>query len=223
MKLTATALCFAAFCLTAYGQSPTITSVTVPGTNCVYVVGAIDAKPCSIGAGMAIVISGQNFGDAAESVSTCDCPDTAIERWTSSRIIVMANIVNPGSAIAVEHAGGGWSNSVPYTALAPVITRIDVGTCTYYPNISRKLCAITPGVQVTIHGRFFGYPAGQVSLCDCGSEPTIDSWNPNWKTNPHPYGNTVVVSAIEVVCGSSVTVQSGGMWSNPVPYTTCGN
>jgi len=208
-------------CASVYGQSPTITSITVPSTKCVYVVGAADAKPCSIGPGMGFVISGQNFGDAAESVSVCDCVDATIERWTSTRIVVMPNVVNPSSLIRVERAGGYWSNSVPYVALAPVISRIDVGTCTYYPNISRKLCAITPGAQVTIHGRFFGSAPGQVSLCDCANNAAVDSWNPNWATDPTPYRNTIVVTAVEVVCGSSVAVESGGMWSNPVPYTTC--
>jgi len=170
---------------------------------------------------MGVVISGQNFGDSAESVSACDCVDTTIERWTPTRIVVMINIVNPQSVIMVEHAGGVWSNSVPYIALAPVISRIDVGPCTYYPNISRKLCAITPGTQVTIHGRFFGSAPGQVSLCDCDSNATVESWNPNWATNPGPYDNTIVVTAVQVVCGSGIVVESGGMWSNPVPCTTC--
>jgi hypothetical protein len=204
---------FTAFCA-AHGQTPVITGIHV-SNGC-------SSSPCPVGPGMTVILTGQNFGTAAGGVALCDCPFATTVRWAPTRIQVTVDEVTPDSTISLETPGGVWSNTLPYMALAPVITRIDVGDCSYVPNESRKLCVINPGAQVTIHGSYFGRYAGQVGTCDC-ADATIDSWNPNWVTNPTTGNNTIVVTPVDELCGSSIVVQAGGMWSNPVPYTTCAN
>jgi hypothetical protein len=203
----------------AYGQAPTITSIQVESTGCEFTAGSL-GQPCSIGPGMLLHIFGQNFGQAGGGVALCNCPDTTIVGWTPTRIAVTVDEVTTPSSIQVETYGGGYSNSVPYVALPPVITGIAVGECRFTPNVSKRQCAITPGTTVTILGSYFGRYADQVATCDCAS-PTIVSWDPNWTTDPQQFNNTIVITAVDAVCGSSVMVEAGGMWSNPVPYTTC--
>jgi hypothetical protein len=207
--------------IAAIGQTPTIASVRVAETGCVYNVGA-NSAPCSIGPGMTLTINGNNFGQEAGGVGLCDCNFSTAVRWKPTRVIVTVDWVAPKSAIALETPGGAWSNTVPYIALPPVITRVDVGSCSYVPNESRKQCVLTTGAQVTIHGRYFGKGIGEVATCDCKDNATIDSWNADWSTHPSPAGNTIVVTAIEAICGSTIVVRANEMWSNAVPYTTCG-
>jgi hypothetical protein len=205
----------------ALGQTPApvITSIHVDNT-CDFSV-SDSQTPCPIGPGMTLIITGENFGGDG-NVGLCDCPTTTVERWTPTGIIAMVDMVTPASAIMVETAGGAFSNAVPYTAIAPVIRRIDAGKCTYIPGVTRHLCQITPGTQFTIVGDFFGrFVGGQVATCDCANA-TVDIWNPDWLVNPHTQNNRIVATAVDAECGSSVVVQAGGMWSNPVPYTTCG-
>jgi hypothetical protein len=206
----------------AVGQTPTITSIQVQNTGCTFTAGST-SQPCFVGPGMVLVLTGQNFGQAAGGVSLCDCPFATIIRWTPTRISATLDEVVLQGNIMIEAASGASSNSIPYAGLAPVIGRIEVNGCSFVPNVSTKQCVITPGAQVTVYGSYFGRYAGQVSLCDCESNATIDSWNPNWVTDPQLHGNTIVVTAVDAVCGASLMVQAGGMWSNPVPYTTCGS
>lgn len=226
------ALYLASFCVfsaavSAQAQAPIITSIHVEG--CAYP--NLTMTPCPIGPGMTITIKGQNFTSGG-NINLCDCPNSTVERWTSTEVVAMVDIVDSRvfalrgvllrSAVWLETAGGADSNTVPYKALAPVITRIEVGTCSYTPNQTRNLCPINPGTQFTIVGKYFGRYAVQVATCDCASA-TINSWNPNWLTAPATSANTIVATAVDAVCGSSIAVQAGGVWSNPVPYTTCGN
>jgi hypothetical protein len=226
VKLIFVLVVSAVFCWAAAlaaGQTPTITSIQVVSTGCEFTAGLppnAPNTPCSIGPGMVLQVIGQNFGQRAFGVGLCDCPDATIIRWTPTEISVTVDEVTPQSVIQVEAYGGDYSNTVPYVALAPVITRIEVGTCSFTPNVSRKQCAITPGTTVTIHGNYFGRYAGQVATCDCAGA-TIDTWNPNWTSNPRQFDNTIVITALQAICGSAVLVEAGYMWSNPVPYTTC--
>jgi len=220
IRFAVATLCLAA--AVAAGQTPTITGIQVQNTGCTFTAGSM-GQPCVVGPGMLLVINGQNFGQAAGGVSLCDCPFTTTNRWTPTRISVTVDEVVLQGNIMIEAATGAYSNSVLYAGLAPVITRIEVNGCSFVPNVSRKQCVITPGAQVTVYGSYFGRYAGQVSLCDCQSNATIDSWNPNWVTDPQLHGNIIVVTAVDAVCGGSVEVQASGMWSNPVPYTTCGS
>ncbi len=206
----------------AAGQTPTITSIEVQDTGCTITAGST-SQPCNLGPGMVLILNGQNFGQAAGGVDLCDCPFATTIRWTPTRISATVDRVVLSGNISVEAASGVFSNSIPYAGLAPIITRIEVNGCTFVANVSKQQCVITPGAQVTVRGSYFGRYAGQVSLCDCQSAATIDSWNPNWVTDPTPHSNTIVVTAVDAVCGASVVVQAGGMWSNPVPYTTCGS
>ncbi len=222
-----------AACILAFGQSsevslpaapsPAITSFTVADreTTCAYTVG-ISTTPCAIGPGMFLIITGSNFGAAAGGVSLCDCPFFSLRRWSPVEISGIVDSVAPGSSLALELPGGGWSNAIPYTALAPVITRIDVGTCSYVPNQSRHQFVVVPGTQITIHGRYFGPGTGQVATCDCANA-TIESWDPDWTAKPSPANNIVVVTAVQAICGSMIGLQANTMWSNLVPYTTCGS
>jgi hypothetical protein len=202
---------------TASAQMASITSILVQTTGCVM---APTLKPCDVGPGMTLEISGDNFGADAGNVSLCDCPNTQITYWTPTRIDVTVDEVTPKSIIIVETKGGDYSNGLAYTALPPVIQQIDVGTCSYVPNWSRKQCAITAGTRVTIRGSYFGRYAGEVGTCDCANA-IVESWDPNWLTDPSTSDNTIVITAVDAVCGSSITVEVGGMTSNPVPYTTC--
>jgi hypothetical protein len=138
-------------------------------------------------------------------------------------VVVTVNAATPNTSLMLETVGGAFSNGVPYNALAPLITSIVVGTCTYVPNQSPFLCMITPGTQVTINGSYFGPPTGggSVITCDCGVPPTTISWNPNWSTSPSPYNNQIVITANQAVCGSTVAILFDTMWSNYVPYTAC--
>ncbi|MGA9977244.1 MAG: hypothetical protein WBQ08_01210 [Candidatus Sulfotelmatobacter sp.] len=123
------------------------------------------------------------------------------------------------------------SGVAPYTALAAQITKVVVGSgsssCTYIPDQSPLQCVITAGTQFTIYGNYFG--AGpitsgpQVSLCDC-SNPTINSWDPGWTSNPSATGNVITATAVDAECGNSIVVYAEAaatLPSNPVPYTTC--
>jgi len=207
----------------SFGQSPQIASFTVTDhqTTCTYVVG-VTTTPCSIGSGMFLTISGSNFGTLPEGVSLCDCPFTTLRRWSDTEISSIVNSVAPLQSVSVELPTGAWSNAVPYTALAPIITRIEVGTCIYQEGQSKRQCVVVPGAQITIRGKYFGPGIGQVGTCDCAGA-TIDSWNPDWSFNPSPTDNTVVATAVTAICGSFITLQANTMWSNPVPYTTCGS
>jgi hypothetical protein len=209
-------------CLTAPfadAQGPTITSIQLDGNGCEFSAGST-GQPCSIGPGMVLQVYGQNFGPAGGGVGLCDCPDSTTLRWTDTHITVTVDTVTPQSVIKVETQGGGYSNTVPYVALAPVITGIQVGTCRYIPNVTHQQCAVTAGASVTILGNYFGRYPEQVATCNC-TAATIDSWNPNWLTDPKQFDNAIVITPVDAVCGSSIVVQAGSMWSNPVPYTTC--
>ena len=203
----------------AEGQAPIITNIQIAGGGCAFTAGS-DAPPCSIGPGMVLEVFGQNFSETPFGVGLCDCPNATILRWTPTKITVTVDEVNPESVIRVENWGGAYSNAIPYVALPPVITAIEVGQCTFVPNKSRNLCDITPGTQVTIHGNYFGRYPGQVATCDCPAA-TINSWNPDWATDPKQFNNTIVATAVEAAPGDSVLVDAGYVWSNAVPYTTC--
>jgi hypothetical protein len=203
----------------AGAQAPTITSIQLDGNGCQFSAGST-AQPCNIGPGMVLTVNGQNFGPAGGGVGLCDCPDSTTIRWTPTQITVTVDVVGPHSVIQVENQGGYYSNTVPYVALAPVITGIEVGACHYTPNVSHEQCAVTVGASVTIEGNYFGRYPGQVSTCEC-TAASIDSWNPNWLTNPRQFDNAIMMTPVEAVCGSSIVVEADGMWSNPVPYTTC--
>jgi len=206
----------------AMSQTPTITTIGIKETGCIYIVGTT-TTPCEIGPGMTLTVEGSNFGDAGGGVSLCDCNSLTIRRWTSTRVSGTVNWVTPTSTVSLETASGTWSNALPYTALGPVIESIAVGNCTYVPNKSLKQCVITPGTQVAIHGRYFGTgPGGEVATCDC-EDATIDSWDPDWATNPSPAHNEIVVTTVDAVCGSTIAVRINEIWSNAVPYTTCGH
>ena len=134
----------AAFCLVgismssaaALGQTapPVITSIHLQN-GCDYP--NANMTPCPIGPGMTITITGQNFTSGG-NINLCDCANSTVERWTSTKVIAMVDIVDPGafflrgvlsqSVVWLETGGGAYSNTVPYTALAPVITRIEVGS-----------------------------------------------------------------------------------------------
>ena len=204
------------FSIVAHSQS--ITRVAVKETGCSYTVGRSTTQ-CSLAPGMTLIITGKNLGQPG-IVKLCDCGPAQIQTWTASKIVAQVEYVTPNAAVAVETITGAWSNSVPYVALAPVITSIDVGTCTFVANQSTKQCVILPGAEITIHGKYFGR-GGQVATCDCASA-TIISWDPDWTTHASPYNDTIVATATDAVCGSSVSVEVMGVWSNPVPYTTCG-
>jgi hypothetical protein len=208
---------------TTLAQSPTITSVTVKDTGCVYTVGH-STKQCSIGPGMTLIVKGTNFGPPGGVIITCDCLGATTLTWTSTRITATVNNVTVNANISMQTLGGVHStDSVPYTFLAPVITSIVVGTCTYVPDQSSTLCLITPGTQVTINGSYFGPFSSNYShvlTCD-GCLATINSWNPNWNTSPSPYNNQVVAVADRASCGSTLAVFASNIWSNYVPYTAC--
>ena len=206
----------------AFAQAPAIASVYVKDTGCVYKVG-VSTHPCSIAPGMTINLVGTNFGKLAGGISLCGCPAPTIVTWTNTKVAVTVNAATPNSSLLLETNGGGMSNTIPYAALAPLITSIVVGNCTYVPNQSQFLCMITPGTQVTINGSYFGpgTGGGSVITCDCGVPPTIVSWNPNWSTSPSPYNNQIVITANQAVCGSTVAILFDTMWSNFVPYTAC--
>ena len=205
----------------AFAQSPAITSMKVKDTNCSYKVGT-STRPCSIAPGMTLVINGTNFGSSRGGVTLCDCPSATIVKWTSTRVTAIVNNATPNASLLLETIAGGMSNLIPYTALAPLITSIVVGSCNYVPNQSQFLCLITPGEQVTINGSYFGPPnSGSVITCDCGVAPTIISWDPNWSTAPSPYNNQIVITANQAVCGSTIAILLDTMWSNYVPYTAC--
>jgi len=206
----------------AFAQAPAITAVTVKDTGCYYKVG-VSTRLCSIAPGMTLTIVGSNFGKLSGGVVLCDCLPTTIVTWTPTRVVVTVNATTPSAGVVLETLGGSFSNSVPYEALAPLITSIVVGSCTYVPNQSQFLCLITAGEQVTINGSYFGPPngGGYVVTCDCGVSPTIVSWDPDWSTAPSPYNNQIVITANQAVCGSTIAIFFDTMWSNYVPYTAC--
>jgi hypothetical protein len=216
------------FCSMASAQTPTITSYSVNG--CTYTVG-VSSTPCPMGPGSLLTVNGSDFGTSGV-VGTCDCGYFIPQFYSSTRITVVVYSVFPNAnstsgSIQVETSGGIFSNAVPYTPLAAQITKLVVGNCTYIPGQSSQQCVITAGTQFTIYGNYFG--AGpltsgpQVSMCDCNN-PTINSWDPGWTTNPTATGNVIVATAQVAECGNSIVVWAESfstLGSNPVPYTTC--
>jgi hypothetical protein len=162
---------------TTLAQSPTITSVTAKDTRCVYNVG-ISTKQCSIAPGMTLIVKGTNFGPPGGVIISCDCLTATTVTWTSTRVTATVNNVTVNASISMQTVGGQQStDSVPYTFLAPVITSVVVGNCTYIPDQSSTLCLITPGTQVTINGSYFGpfsSSYSHVRTCD-GCLATINS------------------------------------------------
>jgi hypothetical protein len=211
--LLALALCLSV--ASASGQ--VISSVRVANSGCVYTVG-LSTAPCPIGPGMVLDVYGSGFGSLGGGVALCDCPDMTISKWSDTAVTGIVGSVTVGTPIVLETFGGTYSNAVPYDALAPQITEIDVGTCSYTPNRSKNLCDVFAGQSITIHGKYFGPPQGQVSTCDCAAA-TVQSWDPGWPVNASPNDNTIVATANTVSDGSSIIVEAGYMWSNPVPYT----
>ena len=208
-------------CSTASGQTPTITSYSVSG--CTYNPGG---TPCAIGPGTFLTVNGQNFGSSG-LVFTCDCGYFLPKSASETKITVYVYSVAANSSIQVETSGGAYSNTVPYTPIAAQITKLVVGSCTYIPNQSSQQCVITPGTQFTIYGNYFGVgpvtSGPQVSMCDCNN-PTINSWDSGWTSNPTTTGNSIVATAQTAECGNSIVVWAEGyntLGSNPVPYTTC--
>jgi hypothetical protein len=206
----------------AFAQAPVITNITVKDTKCYYKVGT-STQPCSIGPGMTLIVTGSNFGKVGGGVSLCDCQSATTVKWTPTQVTVTVNAVNTSSGVTLETEDGGYTSAVPYTPLSPVITSITVGSCTYTPNQSALLCLITPGTQITINGSYFGpqtiYSAVQTCI-GCGSA-TIDSWNPNWSTSPSPFNNQIVATANQTACGNSISLWTGVLGSNFIPYTAC--
>jgi len=210
--------------LAAHAQTPVINSITVKNTGCTYTPG-ISTQPCDIAPGMVVVINGANFGSVPGLVDLTDGPASMNKQWTPTEVVVRVDWIGAGGGIVMELPGGQWSNWVPYNALAPVITRIEDGSCSYVPNVSSSQCAIAPGDTVTIYGNYFGpgWPGGgdnngeQVGSCEC-NDATWISWDPDWGTNSSPKGNKIVAVINQTAPGASITVQSNYMWSNPVPY-----
>lgn len=208
----------------AFAQAPTITSIGVKTTGCYYKVGST-SKTCSIGPGMTVNINGSNFGKTPGVVSFCGCPQATVVSWSASRVTVTVNSIAPNSALSLETVTGLFSNAISYNALAPLITSIAVGNCTYTPNTGPYLCKITPGTQFTVNGSYFGPPNPYSVVVTCtacgGGAATIISWDPNWQTSPSPYNNQIVAVADMALCGYTVAVYANGMWSNYVAYTAC--
>jgi hypothetical protein len=218
-------------CCAAYASTPTIYSYSVG--SCTYNVGQQGQTPCSIGPGSLITVTGTGFGSTPGVVNTCDCNTVIVTSWASNGTQVTGYVysvaANFSAGIQVETSGGSLSASgaAPYTALAAQITKVVVGSCTYIPNQSPQQCVITAGTQFTIYGNYFG--AGplssgpQVGLCNC-TNPTINSWDPNWATSPSATGNVITATAVDAECGNSIVVyaeDASSLPSNPVPYTTC--
>jgi hypothetical protein len=222
-------LCLAAlapFCMTStmLAQSPTITKITVQDTGCIYTVGT-STKLCSVAPGMTLIVKGTNFGPPGGSILLCDCLSATTVTWTSTRVTATVNNVTSSSNISLATAAGASStNTVPYTALGPVITSIVVGDCTYIPDQSATLCLITPGTQFTINGSYFGPLSANyshVQTCSGCDFATVNSWNPNWSTSPSPLNNQIVAVANQAVCGSTVAIFADLIWSNHIAYTAC--
>jgi len=211
----ATSLVFAA-------PSTIITSIRVVDTSCYYTAGN---APCSIGPGMKIYINGSNFGKVTGVVTFCNCAPATIKDWSATRVTVIVNSVAPIASLQLQNGSGGFSNSIPYNPLGPVITSIVVGSCTYIPDWTSNLCKIAPGTQFTIYGSYFGPSTGGgtvVTCSDCGNATaTINSWNPNWLANPSPYYNQIDATATQAICGSTIAVFADSIWSNYIPYTAC--
>jgi hypothetical protein len=220
------------FCATASGQGPVITSYTTQdfANNCTYTV-ATSKTPCAMGPGTTLTVYGTGFGTEGGGVGTCDCPGIILISWSSTKISgyvvsVWPNPTSGSSGINVETVGGVYSASVPYTPLAAQITKLVVGSCTWTPT-SAQQCVITAGTQFTIYGNYFGggptTSGPQVSMCDC-SNPTINSWDPGWSSNPTANNNVIVATAVNAECGNSIQVWAedyNTLGSNPAPYTTC--
>jgi len=202
----------------SYAQAPVISSVFVNDTGCNYTVG-VTTRPCEIGSGMTIVITGTNFTNLG-GVATCGCNRATTLAWSPTQVTARVNFTYAGAGIAIETGGGLWSNGVPYTALAPVITRVVAGNCQYVPNQSGTQCPLSPGTTVYIYGKYFG-PAdgyGLVATCDCAAA-TVQSWDADWSTNPGPSGNLIVAVINHVVAGGSLGIRANYQWSNPVAYS----
>ena len=206
----------------ALAQSPTITGIGVKDTGCFYKVG-ITKKPCNLAPGMTLNINGTNFGPPGGSIILCNCPSATVLKWSPTKVTAIVNAEMPNFSVVLETIGGAFSNSVPYAALAPAITSIVVGDCTYTPGQSPSLCRIAPGMQFTISGSYFGPQTiySQVTTCTSCGVATINSWNPDWLTKPSPYNNQIVATANAAICGSTVAILVNSMWSSYIPYTVC--
>lgn len=215
--------------------TPSISSYSVDNNSCTYTVGGQNQTPCPIGPGSLLTVHGSGFGPSGGIVNTCDCNTIINKSWSNTLITGWVYSVSPNFAngIQVETSGGLLSaaGAAPYTALAAQITEVVVGSggnaCTYIPNQSAKQCLITAGTAFTVYGNYFG--AGpvnsgpQIGMCDC-TNPTIQSWDPGWTSNPTETGNVIEATAVEAECGNSIVVFAEGagvLPSNPVPYTTC--
>ncbi len=184
-----------------------------------------------MGPGTLLTVIGTNFGSTSAGVTTCDCASVILSSWSNTKITGYVASVdpNPGvysQGIQVENVGGTYSTAAPYTPIAAQVTQLVVGSCTWTPT-STQQCVITPGTQFTLYGNYFGAGGNsgpQINMCDC-VQPTIQSWDSGWTSNPTVNNNVIVATANSAACGNSIQVWAEGivptMGSNPVPYTTC--
>lgn len=213
-------IAFLALSTLSLASTPTITSISLKENKCTYIVGSSNT-PCPIGPGMTLTINGSGFGTSPASVGLCDCGSATDVQWSDAQVVVIVNWIWTNSVLDIETARGEYSNAVPYTALAPVITKITVDNCVYVPNVSRTLCPISPGSKITIDGKLFGPQSqyGLVSLCDCDAA-TVVTWNPAWNLTPSAANNEIVAVASQALNGAVLAVRANGIWSNNIPYIT---
>jgi IPT/TIG domain-containing protein len=103
----------------------------------------------------------------------------AVVSWSDTQI---AATVAPGSATGTAQVrqNGTWSNSVPFTVIAPTITSVS-------PTSG------LPGTQVTITGSGFGAVQGSGQVLLGTMTGVVQSWS-----------DTQVMAQVKEVCGTAL-------------------
>ncbi len=153
-------------------------------------------SPTSLTSGMQVTVTGSGFGASQGSghFKLYNEYETIVS-WSDTQIVaVVGSGVLAGNALVYQ---GAWSNSVPYTMAAPVVTSIS-------PT------SVSPGMQMTINGSGFGTTQGNYgSVPFYNNYGTVVSWS----------DTQIVVTVSANTLPGNVAVRQSGVASNAIAYT----
>jgi len=165
--------------------------------------------------GIAVTLTGSNFGTAAGSVTFSTATDTVaatVARWANTSVVVTVPRKAASGDVTLRTAAGR-STTKPFTVPAPVLTSITPAEVMENPDKNWY-------VLVTLKGNHFGIPqeTGQVRFTTEGGDGTIPT------TEYTTWTNTTITTRLRsgVLSGPVVVQRDDEVRSNGVPFSLPG-